>query len=398
LIAPVAAILLVATAGASDDALRAEVAAAMRDAEARSSLLLTPEQSGHDGGFVIRSNDGDFELNLSGQLQSRWIALWRDDGPGADEFESGFQLRRTKLTFQGHVFDPRLTFKASIDFPRNTGSARLSDGFVAYALDDHWTLTWGQFKLPFTREFLDSSKRQLAVERSLVDGAFSLRRSQGVELTYADDSVRAWLAFSDGDGGDNTDFGAEQTEWAITARAEMLITGRFRTLRSQTGARDAEFALRAGGAIHAERRDRSPGAASGSTMAISTDIAAAGHGWTTLLTATWREADDDFGDTHRDFGAMAQLGVWATDDILPFMRIEWLAPDSDRSDGESTWAVTAGATWFLHGHAAKLTIDGVWLIDDPGANALLGGSTATGVPSPEGDWGAALRVQAQVLF
>ncbi len=387
-----------APASSADD-IRVIVAEALRDADSRSSLLLSGNNAGHDGKYFIASDDGDFRLNITGQVQFRYLASFRDDQGGTDDLVTGFQTRRTKVVFDGHLFDESLRFKVTNSFSRSTGADGLSDAFVAKDLADGVTLLIGQAKLPFSREYFDSSKRLLAVERSLVSDVFDLGRSQGVQLAFEDDAVRGWLMFSDGANSNNIDFGADPTDWAITARGEWLPYGSFKTFRSQAGARDAESSLRIGGAVHAEERDSSPGDNGGQTWLWTIDAAAAGPGWSAFASYIWRENDQPAGGSFTDSGATAQLGVWATDDVLPFVRWELLIPDSDRAGDSTTNVLTAGANWYLHGDALKLTVDGVWLVDDAGSNDLIGNITGAGILAPgPGDDEFVLRVQLQMLF
>jgi len=387
-----------ALASETDD-IRAAVAEALRDAESRSSLLLATNNAGHDGKFFVASDDGDFRLNVTGQIQFRYLAAFRDDQGGTDDLVTGFQTRRSKITFSGHVFDESLRFKITNSFSRSTGADRVSDAYIDKRFDNGLTLRFGQFKLPFSREYLDTSSRQLAVERSLVSNVFALNRSQGVQLGAGGERWNAWAAFSDGMSSHNIDFGADPTDWAVTARGEWLPYGSFKSFRSQAGARDAESSLRIGGAIHAEERDSAPGDAGGQTWLWTIDAAAAGPGWSAFASYIWRENDLPAGGSFTDSGVTAQLGVWATDDVLPFVRWELLIPDSDRAGDSSTNVLTAGANWYIHGEALKLTVDVVWLVDDAGSNDLLGAISSAGILAPgPGDDELVLRVQVQLLF
>ncbi len=375
------------------------IAEAIADSQSRSSLLLSNDNSGHDGGFFIASKDGAFGLNISGQIQTRWNALWRDDDGVVDPFRSGFQMRRVKFSFEGHVFDESLRFKITNELRRAGGGSRISDAFIEKRFDNGLAIQAGQFTLPFTREDLDSSKRQLAVDRSLVNGVFRLERSQGVQLSIRDEQWSVWAAFSDGFRSPNIDFGTDATDWALTGRVEWLPVGSFGVFKSQVGAVDAETSLRFGGAVHAEERGASVFGPGGRLVTWTGDVTAASAGWIGFATFTGRENSQATGTTNTDWGVSAQLGIWATDDIVPFVRWEILIPDSDRLERSKTNILTSGANWYLHGEAIKLTVDGVWLIDGAGSNDLVGVSTGVGLLNPGlGDSAFLLRAQVQVLF
>lgn len=380
---------------APDDAVRAEVARLLHDAQSRSSLLLAPVASGRDGGFTIVDDNDAFRLNVAGRIQTRWLAAWRDDAGGVDPFTSGFQMRRVKFTFSGHVVDKSLRFKITNDFSRSSGRGRLSSASITKRFDNGLAIRAGQFLLPLTRESLDSSKRQLAVDRSLVNGAFGLDRSQGVQLRIRGDRWRSWAAFSDGADNSNTDFGSSTPDWALTGRFEWVPTGANKWFRTQAGAFDAEQSLRIGAAAHAEDR----AGAGGRLVSWTGDVASVGPGWTALATIVGRDLQKQSGDDFTDWGVTAQVGIWANDRVLPFVRWELLIPDTDRAGDSKTNVLTAGANWYLHGDALKVTVDGVWLIDGAGDNDLLNPSTGTGVLDPgAGDSEFVLRVQIQALF
>ena len=81
-----------------------------------------------------------------------------------------------------------------------------------------------------------------------------------------------------------------------------------------------------------------------------------------------------------------------------------LIPDGDRAGDDAFSTLTAGANYYLHGHAARFTADIQWFLDDTAGNDLVSGVAATGVgrgvgllPSAEADQ-VALRLQFQLLF
>src|SRR5690606_11755439 len=156
------------------------------DAQTRSSLLQSGMTGGHDGKFFLGSADGNFRLEVGGQLQFRYMANFRDDDfaddPATPQDESdddntlGFQARSTKIWFAGHIFDPNLYYKIQGAFNRAGGDMALEDAYVGYRFENGLDLRWGQFKAPFLREELVSSTKQLAVERSIVNEFFNQDR------------------------------------------------------------------------------------------------------------------------------------------------------------------------------------------------------------------------------
>lgn len=270
----------------------AEVKALVRDvladADTRAALIDDGLTAGHNGRhFYIGSADGRYLLRVSGQIQSRYIfnradrAIVSDEeepvtfGPGRtvdlpDETEgdrnvAGFQLRRTKLRFDGHVLNPRFTyalqlsghFAASDDqflfepgslfvtdpdgsvafasglpnlgAPNGThgGDVLIEDAWIGHAFSDRLRVRTGQFKAPFLREEAVDSSRQLAVERSMIADYMTIDRTQGVELQWRDKALplRVTAMLHDGTYAAGADFNRDMTEFAVAARAEWLAMG-----------------------------------------------------------------------------------------------------------------------------------------------------------------------------
>ena len=158
--------------------LRAWIDALLADADSRASLSGDGATAGWDDHFFLQSADGDYRLEVSGQSQFQYIYSQQSNSP-EDDSRGGFQTRRLKLSFDGHVVDPSLEFKLSIDFSRNESFGRLSDGYVSKSFDNGLKLRMGQFKPPFLYEVLVSSKRQLAVDRSLIANLRDFEQNRG---------------------------------------------------------------------------------------------------------------------------------------------------------------------------------------------------------------------------
>lgn len=369
-------------AGPSTDEIRALVADMLADAETRSSLLQSGATAGHDGKFFLASPDGAFRLNIGGQLQFRYIANFRDEGGGDgetenDDFESGFQNRRIKLRFDGTIYDD-FFFKVQSAFGRDGGNNRLEDAYFGYEFENGLKVQAGQFKLPFAREELVSSKYQLASERSFVGDLFTGNRSQGVMFSYEQERWRAAFAFSDGFNALNTDFNdnfnrdfnrSGEADFGVTGRVEFLGSGNWKQFEDFTSPRGSEkFAWMVGGAVHFQdgASDRRPGAIDGGSLLTWTaDVSLEGNGWNLYGAVYGRHPDRQFTESGApssdEFGFIAHGGYYVTDKIEPFARYEILIPDS----GSGFNVLTAGVNYYIHGHAAKFTLDVVVFLDAP---------------------------------
>ena len=93
----------------------------LADSQSHTSLQDSGMMAGYKAGkgFFLSNQDGSFNLNVSGQLQTRWVLNNNADPieidaetgdvqnrTGAEETNWGFQVRRAKVRFQGNVVDP----------------------------------------------------------------------------------------------------------------------------------------------------------------------------------------------------------------------------------------------------------------------------------------------------
>lgn len=269
--------------------IRGLVQDVLADSEARTSLQDSAATAGWDSGrgFYLRSADNRFMLQISGMMQARYLWNYSTSG-GFTNYNTnpplqnsavrnndnayGFDLPHTRLVFKGHVFEPGIRFFIRTQFGSfesfqpgtfstngaNIGALDVLDAYVAFDLDNQWSVRVGQFKLPFSRERLVSVQNLLTADRSSVDTLMSVGRSQGVELSTRTDSFSWAVAVSDG-GTDNllagisnnsgyfplgtqptnSFFWDRQATFAITSRVEFKLSGdwsEFREMTSPIGA------------------------------------------------------------------------------------------------------------------------------------------------------------------
>jgi len=388
-------------AATDSDDVRALVAEMIADAESRSSLLQSGAAAGHDGKFYLASPDGNFRLNLSGQVQFRYYLNFRDDDGGDDDFVPGFQTRRTKLSFDGHVFSPDLFYKVQGAFSRNGGGFGLEDAYVGMKLDDGWKVRWGQFKEGFLREELVSSKRQLLVDRSVTNEALNQDRSQAIEFAYADDQWKFTGSFSDGFNSDNTDLGASPADWSLTARAEWLIAGDWGQFKDFTSPRGSDEGIMLGGALHYEQGpDLNIGGDEQEIISYTIDLSWEADGWNAFGAFVGSNIEDAGGVSGADadlYGFVLQGGVYVSEDWELVGRFDHLINEDDLGDDFST--ITVGANYYIHGHAAKFSVDLAWYLDNTvDTGGTVGQNTGIGLLSSTDDDQYAIRAQFQLLF
>ena len=267
--------------------IRGIVTDVLSDSSTRMSLQDSGATAGWNSelGFFLRSSDNRFLLRVSGLVQARYMFSSTGEAGARNETELGnnniitggaqdlpnaqygFDMPHTRLVFQGHVFEPGIRYYLRTQFspiqgfspdtnfinPVNTGALDVLDAYVTFDLTNQWSVRFGQFKLPFSRERLVSVQNRLAATNSFVDDIMGLNRSQGVELSTRGDDLAWAVAISDG-GTDNllagisnnsgyfpvgtvpvnTPFWDQQADLAITSRIEFKVAGTWDEYREMT--------------------------------------------------------------------------------------------------------------------------------------------------------------------
>lgn len=141
-----------------------------------SAWAQTPEPSRGFGGSTA---DGRFSLQLSAALQGRYTYVAYDDRVvGNEDDYSNFYLRRARVWFSGHAYDPRLTYVLHVQLePSNDVS--LLDGWVQYRLSDWLAIGAGRSKIAYGLEFLTSGFGLNFVERSVMYGETDIDKGGG---------------------------------------------------------------------------------------------------------------------------------------------------------------------------------------------------------------------------
>ncbi len=352
----------------------------LADADTRASLLENGMSAGHNGKhFFLASEDGSFLLNVGGQIQFRYVYnernIVRAPIGQTDSSEFGFTLRRVKLFFNGHISSPKIRYSIGIQTDRNNETLYLDHAFVEYDLRDDVAIWAGERKAPFLREELTSSKRQLAVDRSLVNEVFTAGRVQGIGAIWtANENVVAQVAITDGINsgeagpGATKDFDGDATDFAITGRVDIRVLGDWAQKNEFTTWSGRDSSLFVGAAAHYEvgetgdQQVASPGV--DSVFAWTVDASATCDQGATLYAAViGQHTDAVSGGTDLDhYGYLVQGSYHVIADKLePFIRYELI--DIDGVGVQDISLLTFGANWYLNKHASKFTLDLVWALD-----------------------------------
>jgi hypothetical protein len=185
----------------------------VRESEERTYLLQPSFKGWYDRGFNLSMNDNAFFLKIRFRTQLRYTQrfrndAWRDPGDAknfpellgvfgdyranrSDSEASTFNVRRARVYFMGHLFNP--DFKYYVQFAAETAENSQSPGAVR-VLDMAFTSThfplfnlqFGQYKVYFNRAQINSTASMQFAERALVMDAFTAsgldRRDIGITL------------------------------------------------------------------------------------------------------------------------------------------------------------------------------------------------------------------------
>ncbi|MFK7937231.1 MAG: porin [Saprospiraceae bacterium] len=190
-------------------------------------------------GLQVVAADSSMAMKIGMRFQSLFNSE-RSLADGAD-WQSKFMIRRARLKFDGWAFNPNFVYKAefalsnrdlgsSSDFDQTSEAPKVVlDAVVKWKFHKNFTLWVGQTKLPGNRERVVSSQKLQFVDRSLVNGTFTIDREMGVQLRGKFKSgnmvIKPMASFSLGEGRNTTinNIGGSR----YVGRVELLPFGEF---------------------------------------------------------------------------------------------------------------------------------------------------------------------------
>ena len=390
--------------------VKALIQEVLADADTRASLMQDGMTAGWNKKFFLASADGTFLLNIGGRIQARYIYNYRETGvinlnddadftdsgeSNNDDQEGGFSIRRMKPAFSGFIGGPKFEYNVVLAADRNTTAVGLEEARIGYAITDQIKIEGGRFKAPFLREELTSSGRQLTVERSYMNEAFTIGFTEGVMVTYANELFKIAAMFSDGRNQGEisnaaNDFQNDTNDAAFTARVDVRLAGDWKQMEETSAWAGEQMGIFLGGAIHYEMAETgsATGANSNDTNLYWTfDASVEVNGLGIYAAVAGRSFDDEAATGDFDqLGVVVQISFFVIADKLePFFRAEWLDTDGFSPFAVGSTAInaaydqevvmlTAGVNYYFRKHDAKFTLDVVFTPTDavPVAQGGLG--------------------------
>jgi hypothetical protein len=385
----------------------AVTAAVLKDAQQRSQLLaMEGFTAGYsDGKFLLGSADGNFLLHPWLQFQFRDITNYRENAKanGDNDTQNGFEVRRIKFGFDGNVFSPELTYLFLWATDRHDGLPKLEEAWAKYKPSGSaFGIRAGQFKNPFDHEQIVSSKYQLTVERSLITDILANGDGfvQGVTGIFDNDgALRAEAGFTDGMRSFNTNFqdfpsvtsgNSPPADWGVVGRAEYKFFGTWKEYEHLTPQGNKKELLVVG--VAGDFTQAGDTGQFSHTVDVqyatpnSLSIYGAFIGRCTRHnqglpgTNGGSVAPGPTVNTY-DWGVLGQIGFMVSPQLEPYVRYDYIKfDDAGLPVGSTTdtHEITAGVNYYLHGHAAKFTIDAIFLpngspVSDDGSGVLSTG-------------------------
>lgn len=420
--------------------VKALVKEVLSDADTRASLLENGMSAGHNGrNFFLASEDGNFLMNISGQLQVRYIWTHRRNPDSSDATltatqaedgdVSGFSIARAKVQFDGHIANPDWLYSLRLAADRSDGSVAAEEATIGYRLMDNLTLRAGRMKGQFLRESLTSDAHQLAVERSLVDAVFSAGYLEGIFASWdVSDMIHISASFDDGDGSGNVGTGAvagilgggtasaandyyqDVTDFAGGARVDVKIAGDWKQMQDFSAWSGEETGIFVGAAVRYNQFETGNTGSNGDFIKWTVDgsVEMAGLSIYGAVVGLHTQADDAGTPiTTNAYGALGQVAYMVIPDKLePFARFEWIRQLDNSISQNEVKIITAGVNYYVAKHAAKVTLDVVYALDpidnsDSFVPASGGGNGISGLgllDDSSNDGQVAVRAQFQLLF
>jgi phosphate-selective porin OprO/OprP len=191
-------------------------------------------------GIGIIAPDSQFSLNMRFRFQSRFMMFSQSTSDlSPNSWEA--RVRRARLSFTGHLYNPKLTYYLQLSFSRgdmdwsmadastiNTSPNVVRDAVIYYKPTKTLQLGFGQTKLPGNRQRVISSGAQQFYDRSVVNAALTLDRDFGAFANYSVQTGKVKTIFkgaiTTGEGRNSV---TSNSGLAYTGRLEILPLGEF---------------------------------------------------------------------------------------------------------------------------------------------------------------------------
>ncbi len=201
-----------------------EYEATVKDSKAWYNKIKVKTKKG--AGLAFQTADSNYKLRM--RFFGQFLSTYTD--PDADEEGLGFSVRNLWLIWDGNAFAPWMKYTVQYDL---SGGGALKDMRLSFAKNKAFVPTTGQYKVPFSREFLTSITALQLVGTSIIDDYFRYGRDigGGVYGFLGDGMIRYDAGVFQGEGANQkNDNGDTGMLWAGRVQAA-IIGGKARSVK-----------------------------------------------------------------------------------------------------------------------------------------------------------------------
>lgn len=200
-------------------------------------ILSQIESQGLGQGINFYAKDSSYSMNMGLRFQPRMTVSSNVDKDS--KIKSEALIRRLRLIFSGHIFDPKLEYMVhlglsntdmeSVMNPDADNPGVIFDAYLKYSYKPDHCILFGQAKLPGNLSRLMSFSSLNFLERSFAEKTFNTYRDIGImthdSYDFGEVNLNLDLAVTNGEGKNRF---ASGTGLCYTGRIELLPFGRFK--------------------------------------------------------------------------------------------------------------------------------------------------------------------------
>jgi hypothetical protein len=311
-------------------------------------------------GFDFATADGKFTMTVGGRIQTR--ATLNDIEDADNKFN--FAVQHARIWMEGSVFDPswkyRVHFDASGDrvtAGSSTSSASataLREAYIEKAFEKALNLRFGQYKTPYSRQFITSSANLEFVDRWIGHGSFFQNYQPGMMLHglfggEKSDLFEYYAGVFNGNGVNVQQTAGGDNRVMEVVRVAMNPMGAVKYSESDYAGGDFKAALGLNG------WSSSDPALDKSDRSIGADLTIVGHGL--YLTGEWHDRSFANGDPDYE-GWFAQAGYFLVPGTLDVgLRYSTWGRDGATSGLDKVTEVLGVVGYSFDQHNLKLQLD-----------------------------------------